>query len=107
MQLLRQTSAYAILNRDDKHFKEALDNAKAPLTYGSSADCDLYIKAYKCSPFNTAITYVYKNKEYEVISPLLGAFNVYNLAEALLLVLSMGLDIDEVLKKVKDLKFAR
>ena len=104
MQLLRQTSAYAILNRDDKHFKEALDNAKAPLTYGSSADCDLYIKAYKCSPFNTAITYVYKNKEYEVISPLLGAFNVYNLAEALLLVLSMGLDIDEVLKKVKDLK---
>ena len=91
----------SILNKDDKYY---LDVRKActgkVLTYGQDKDNDLCILSYKVFPNKTDIVFVYNKKEYKVSSPLLGDFNVYNLAAALLTVISLGFDIDKVLKNL-------
>ncbi len=94
----------AIFNKDDQYYEKvrANSNAKYNLTYGCSKDNDLYIKNYKISPTKTNVTFVYQNKEYNFDSPLLGEFNVYNLAAGLLTVLSMGKTIEEVLPNLQD-----
>ena len=49
------------------------------------------------------ITFRYNNQDYTVLSPLLGEFNVFNLAPAILTCLAKGINIDEVLKRVENL----
>ena len=52
----------------------------------------------------TIINYKYNNKTYEVISPLLGRFNVDNLSSAILCLLCKGISFDEIIKRVSNLK---
>ena len=107
MNLFRQTrDGLSILNRDDKYFKEALKASKNALTYGRSKDNDLFIKDYKIMPNKTKVSFVYENKEYNFISPLLGEFNVENLAESFLVCLSLGMKMEELLKRLKGVKIA-
>lgn len=109
-QQFRQISedGFAILNKDDKYYEEVRKNSKTNniLTYGNGKDNDLYIKDYKISPSKTEITYVYKNKEYLIDSPLLGEFNVYNLAAALLTVLSIGKEMEEIIPNIVNIKIS-
>ena len=74
------------------------------MTYGKEERNDLWIKSYKLTPNHTKITFVYNDKEYNIISPLLGDFNVYNLAAALLTVISTGKSMEEIIPNVQDLK---
>ncbi len=100
------TDGQAIFNRDDEHYEEVRSHsvAKNNWTYGQNEECDLYIKNYVISPDKTNITLVYHDKEYNFDSPLLGEFNVYNLAAALLTVLSTGKEMEEILPNLKDVK---
>lgn len=90
----------AVLNIDDPHFEDFKKRCKEKiLTYGMNKDADLYIKSFTEYKDHTDIIYVYEGKEVKVKSPLLGAFNVYNLACALLMV-SPYQDFETSLKKV-------
>lgn len=95
----------SILNKDDKYYEEVkkVINGKIK-TYGSSKDCDLYIKAYKVFPNRTEITYVYENEEHFIKSPLLGEFNVYNLAAGILVALSNGISFDVIKQRITNIK---
>lgn len=104
VQLARQTKNNFIINLDDEYHNKFAEVSKSPLTYGRSSKCDLYIKDFKITPKYTDVTYVYKGLEYTFISPLLGEFNVYNLACAILTCVSLGLDIDELLENVINIK---
>ncbi len=76
----------AVLNMDDAHFEDFKNRCKEKvLTYGQNKEADLYIKSFKEYKDHTDIVYVYEGKEYNLKSPLLGDFNVYNLACALLM----------------------
>ena len=100
-----EEDGYSILNKDDSHYEDVLKHTHGNVvTYGKDKDNDLWIKDYKICPDKTDITFVYKDKEYSFTTKLLGEFNVYNLAGALLTVVSLGYDIDEVLKRVDDAK---
>ena len=92
---------YSILNYDDKYFEYVKKHCKSKvLTYGMDKSCDLYIKDFKVYPDHTDITYVYKNKDYNITSPLLGDFNVYNLAAGMLASIALGYEIPDLAKNI-------
>lgn len=102
-----EKNGYSILNKDDQYYETVKKACHGNiLTYGKDKDNDLYIKSFKTYPNKTNITYVYKNKEYKITSPLLGDFNVYNMAGALLIAISLGFNIDDSLSKIKDINIS-
>ena len=105
-QLFRQIKedGYAILNKDDEFYETVRKEVKCKniFTYGKDEDNTLQIVDYHIFPNRTVIKYKYDGKEYEIDSPLLGEFNVYNLACALLFCIADGKTIDEVVPRLKD-----
>ena len=102
-QLFKQCKTYSILNSNDIHFDEFLKVSDRPLTYGYLASDDLYIKEYTILPNKTDITFVYKDNEYQLVSPLLGKFNIENLAAAILVVLGLGFTFEDILPRIANL----
>ena len=105
--LFKQTKSdgYCILNHDDKYFEDMKSacNGKV-LTYGLGYDNDLQIVDFKVYPDHTDVTFKYLEDEFKINSPLMGDFNVYNLACALLCVFALGFKFDEVKERIKDIK---
>ena len=105
--LFKQTKSdgYCILNHDDKYFEDMKSacNGKV-LTYGLGYDNDLQIVDFKVYPDHTDVTFKYLEDEFKINSPLMGDFNVYNLACALLCVFALGFKYDEVKERIKDIK---
>lgn len=107
LQLFKQTKSdgFCILNRDDQYFEQVFNACSGKvLTYGLGADNDLQIVNYNIFPSKTDIVFKYSGEKVEISSPLLGEFNVYNLAAALLGCLSLGFRLNELLEKIKDIK---
>ena len=99
-QLFKQVKkdGYSILNHDDELYETVRKACTSKvLTYGKSSDNDLVIKEFEIKPNGTLITYSYQGKDYHVKSPLLGEFNVYNLAAAILACLCRGYDMNTLI----------
>lgn len=101
-------NGYAIFNKDDEYYDvvRKSSNAKNNYTYGKDQDNTLQIKDFQIFPNKTIIKYVYDNKEYEIVSPLLGEFNVYNLACGILIALSSGKKMEEIIPNISKIKVA-
>ena len=100
-------TGYAILNMDDPLYKEFLDVCNCNvMTYGKDENATLIIKDYKEYEDKTDIIYKYKDIEYKIESPLVGSYNVYNLAAAILVLISEKYDIKDLINKVPILKLA-
>ena len=99
VQLARQTTGKFIVNLDDKFHSEFMEEALNCLSYGEDPKSDLYIKNYTVTSKYTEVTFIYQKKEYSFISPLLGKFNVYNLACAFLICLSLGFDMETLIER--------
>lgn len=109
LQLFKQTKkeGYSILNKDDKYYDLVKDACVSNiLTYGKAEDNDLQIKEYSVHPTHTNIVFKYKNEEFSIDSPLLGDFNVYNLACGLLGCLALGLKLEDLLNNIKNIKIS-
>lgn len=107
LMLFKQTKkdGYSILNRDDEHFDECLKACSAHvLTYGVGEENDLQIVSYKLHPDHTDIVFKYKDKEYNIVSPLMGDFNVYNLACGLLCSIALGFSIDDLIPNISKIR---
>lgn len=105
-QLFKNTKkeGFCILNKDDAHFQEVYNSSNGKiLTYGIGEDNDLIIKNVNLLSDKTIFTITYKNQDYEITSPLLAMFNVYNLSAALLAILALGYNINDILPKIKNL----
>lgn len=93
-----------IINRDDPYFESVKSLCKGVvLTYGRADDCTLQIVDFSINNSKTLIKFKYNNEEFDVLSPLLGEFNIYNLAAAILCVLTVGYRKEEFLDKIGDL----
>lgn len=84
---------YAITNSDDKYGKYF--KSENTITYGFK-DADI-----KCTWHNNSYSsfkYTYKDKEYEIDSPLFGKYNVYNVMASIGIVISLGFNLEDVSK---------
>ncbi len=106
-QLVRQVKdeGYSILNSSDKYFDKFKKEAHGKIvSYGYKDSDTLKIENYTLRRDKTIITFKYNNKTYEVISPLLGSFNVDNLATAILVLLCKSISFEEIVKRVSKIK---
>lgn len=106
-QLVRQVKdeGYSILNNSDKYFDKFKREANGNIvSYGYKDTDTLKIEDYTLKRDKTIINFKYNNKAYEIISPLLGRFNVDNLASAILCLLCKGISFDEIIKRVSNIK---
>ena len=91
---------FCILNIDDKYYDEFKSVAKGNvLTYGKK-DSTLQIVDINLFIDKTEISLKYQGKIYNIISPLLGEFNVYNLCSAILSLLALDYDINDIIKRI-------
>ncbi len=107
LKLFRQTkeNGFCILNRNDLYFELVRSFCRGQvLTYGKGEDCDLEIVNFKTSSNFTDIVFRYKDNTYNITSPMLGEVNVYNLAGAMLACLTLGVSIDDIISRIKDIK---
>lgn len=94
-----------ILNRDDICYDYLYPSSPNNLiTYGRSEESDILIRNIELTSKNTTFTLDIKNKQYNVLSPMLGMANVYNLTAAISALLIEGMDIEEILELVKNLR---
>lgn len=106
-QLFRQTKkdGVCVLNRDDEFFETVKKACQGKvMTYGMGKENDLQIVSFQVLPYKTEVTFCYQGKNYTFDSPLLGDFNVYNLAAAMLIGLSLGFTFDEMLPRLQEVK---
>ncbi len=100
-------NGFCLLNVDDKYYKEFQNICVGKvLTYGKK-DADLKIKIIHEFINKTEITLQYNNNDYDIVSPLLGEFNVYNLCAAILALLSLGYKMEEIIKNIKNINVPR
>lgn len=101
---LVKENGYCILNKDDSYYEEVKKICPHKvLTYGMDKDNDLQILDYKIKADKTNIKFKYNEQVYEIQSPLLGKFNIYNLACAILMCLSQGYKINKLISNIKNL----
>ena len=107
LQLFRQTKkdGYSILNHDDPYFEQVKEACSGHvLSYGMGHDNDLVISSFDLFPNHTDVVFQYQEKEYFIHSPLMGDFNVYNLACGILCVLALGLSMEEIIPRISLIK---
>ena len=97
-------SEIGIINRDSKYYKKFKEVSLQSFSYGFNRKSDLRILSYKLYFDKTKIKFKYLDKKYELKYPLLGKFNVYNVAACILTMLKLGLSIEDILKKFKNIK---
>ena len=97
--LFEQTkkNGFSIINIDDEYAKKIEEkcNGKA-LFYGKDNNADFKFFNVVINHSYTSFTLTYKEKAYNIKSPLLGMFNVYNMTAALSVLILMGYDINKL-----------
>ena len=94
----------AIVNIDDISYKYIQNKKIKKITYGFNKKADYRIINYHLTNSKTEFTIKYKNRIYEIQSPLLGKFNIYNLTAAIATVNSFGIDIEKIIEYIKKLE---
>lgn len=97
-------SKISILNKDSKYFSKIKKHCLKYYTYGFKFNSTIRILNYKLYSNKTIINFKYLNKKYQVISPLLGKFNVYNLVASILTLIILNYSIDDILNRIKNIK---
>lgn len=109
LMLFKQTKkdGFCILNRDDPYFLQAKEACNGNiLTYGKEKENDIEIVHYDIFPDHTDIHYRYQKKDIFLTSPLMGDFNVYNLACAMLCTLALGVSMETILERIPTIKIS-
>ena len=96
---------YAVLNKDDRFYDKFKENCSCNIfSYGKDKESDLVINSFVEKIDGTSISFVYKNNLYELESPLKGEYNVYNLMGAFGVLICLGLSVEEIILRVKNIK---
>lgn len=100
---LLKNSRIKIINRDSHYYHVIKKNINNYLTFGKKKS-DLQLIKYNLAMDKTTFLIRYKKKKYWVNSPLLGIYNIYNLMASILTMLSLGYEIEDVIKRISLIK---
>lgn len=98
-----KNSGFSILNKDDKYFEDFKNVAKGKILVYGKSNADLEIVHFKENINNTLISLKFKNKYYNVLSPLVGEYNIYNLCAAILCLIALNYDMSDIIKKINNI----
>jgi len=102
-----EDDGYAIINIDDEYgvrIAERMRKSGANLyTYAIDTPADFTAKNINQSPTGTHFTLSFKNDDYQVVTPTLGLFNVYNALGGIAAVVSAGLPIATAISAIRKL----
>ena len=101
---LLENDGIAIVNIDDISYKYIKNRHTKLLTYGFNKKANYQILDYKITSSKSYFTLKYKNKKYNVESPLLGKFNIYNLTAIIACLNSLNMSMNDVVCAIKNIK---
>ncbi len=91
----------AVVNIDNKYGKKIYEDLKIPkLSFSLVKDSDYKARGYRFTKKGLEFLIDINKKSYLVKAPMVGVFNVYNVLAAFVCALSLGLDIDRVIKSI-------
>ena len=92
----------AILNIDDPYTKKIINKINCNYsTYGFNKKADLYIKDYSLNIEKSKAIIQYKDELFELETPLIGKFNLYNLSAAVLCAFELGICKNDIIQSIK------
>ena len=92
----------AILNIDDPYTKKIINKINCNYsTYGFNKKADLYIKDYSLNIEKSKAIIQYKGELFELETPLIGKFNLYNLSAAVLCTFELGICKNDIIQSIK------
>ena len=92
----------AILNIDDPYTKKIINKINCNYsTYGFNKKADLYIKDYSLNIEKSKAIIQYKGELFELETPLIGKFNLYNLSAAVLCAFELGICKNDIIQSIK------
>ena len=92
----------AILNDDDPYTKKIINKINCNYsTYGFNKKADLYIKDYSLNIEKSKAIIKYKSELFELETPLIGKFNLYNLSAAILCAFELGICKNDIIQSIK------
>ena len=101
---LFRNSKIGILNHDSNYYYEFRDASKESYSYGYKRGSTLRIISQRLYFDKSIINFKYQGKKYKLTYPLLGSFNVYNVAAIILTMLVLGYNMDEKFARFKNIK---
>ncbi len=104
-----QPDAIAVINNDDPFADYIIMDCKAKHIYrvGRQSDADYTIKNEKLSLKGVECDIVKNNITYKIQAPLLGKFNIDNLAQAFVIASELGFEPNEICKSLESATGAR
>lgn len=94
---LLEESGIAIINTDDISYELIKNKNINFISYGTHEDASYQISNIEEQENHTSFTLKTSDKTYQIISPLLGKFNVYNLTAALACLNSLSIPLEDLI----------
>ena len=99
------SDAYAIVNIDDPKGLEIVQDTKAKvITYGIDNNADFIARDIKLLKNSTSFTLEYDGHSYRINTNLIAKFNIYNLLASLSALITFGVDIEELMPQLSNIK---
>lgn len=94
----------SILNVDDKNYKNVKESCKYKIyTYGKEKIADFKICQINTIDYKMRFKIKHQDIEYEIITPLYGEYNAYNITLAFCVCYSLGMIPQEIIKAINDI----
>jgi len=94
----------AVINADDEYGKKLAGLAKTTVSYGLASSADITTKKFQLTFSGLTFTAQTPNGKVQVVSPLVGRINVYNLLAAIGAAQALGLSTEVIEAGIRNLK---
>lgn len=105
-QLFKQVKedGFIILNQDDEYYEQFKGLHPNTHTYSKVKEADFYTNDYQVNDLNSEGVFTYNNIKYPFIINLIGDYNISNVSSALLLLVNLGFNLNDLIPKLNHLE---